>query len=125
MVRPVGSGVVETSKNDYYSLSLTTEAVRVYARTSSPTKPVTLATLKPGDRAVITAIDSGEPMAAAKLAARGIVPGIEIGILRAGDPCLIGIDQERWALNQIEACSIHVDVLESKRRTLRQLFGRS
>ena len=46
-------------------------------------------------------------------------------ILRAGDPCLIGIDQERWALNQIEACSIQVDVLESKRRTLRQLFGRS
>ena len=97
----------------------------MYARTSSPTKPVTLATLKPGDRAIITAIDSREPMAAAKLAARGIVPGIEIGILRAGDPCLIGIDQERWALNQIEACSIQVDVLESKRRTLRQLFGRS
>ena len=97
----------------------------MYARTSSPTKSVTLATLKPGDRAIITAIDSPEPMAAAKLAARGIVPGIEVGIVRAGDPCLIGIDHERWALNRAEASSIHVDVLAPQRRTLRQLFGRS
>ncbi|MEQ9060212.1 MAG: FeoA family protein [Gammaproteobacteria bacterium] len=86
---------------------------------------MTLVELKHGDRAVITHIDTVEPGATAKLAARGIVPGTLVGVLRAGDPCLIGIDDDRWALNGTEAASIHVDVLERPRRGLRRLFGRS
>ncbi|MEX2482594.1 MAG: FeoA family protein [Gammaproteobacteria bacterium] len=97
----------------------------MHARSSSPSDPITLAELKHGDRAVIIHVDSNDAAAAARLAARGIVPGIQVGILRAGDPCLIGIDNDRWALNHIEASSIHVDVLTPPRRTLRQLFGRS
>lgn len=85
----------------------------------------TLVELKHGDRAVITHIDSDDAGATAKLAARGIVPGTLIGILRAGDPFLIGIDNDRWALNRTEASYIHVDVLEQPRRGLRRLFGRS
>ena len=83
----------------------------------------TLVELKHGDRAVITHIDGGDASAAAKLAARGIVPGTLVGILRAGDPFLIGIDNDRWALNRTEASYIHVDVLEQPRRGLRRLLG--
>jgi len=92
---------------------------------SSPTSLPhrTLVELKHGDRAVITHIDGGDASATAKLAARGIVPGMLVGILRAGDPLLIGIDNDRWALNRTEASYIHVDVLERPRRGLRRLLG--
>ncbi|MGR8920870.1 MAG: FeoA family protein [Gammaproteobacteria bacterium] len=85
---------------------------------------MTLSSLKPGDRAVITHIDM-PAAAAARLAARGIVPGTCIGILGAGDPFLIGIDNDRWALNRAEAAAIHVDRLEAPRRGLRQLLARA
>lgn len=97
----------------------------MHARSSPPSDPITLAELAHGDRAVIIHVGGDDAAAAARLAARGIVPGIEVGILRAGDPCLIGIDNDRWALNRIEASSIQVDLLTPPRRTLRQLFGRS
>lgn len=84
-----------------------------------------LSQLKIGDRAVITDIDDADGKATARLAARGIVPGISIGILRAGDPCLIGIDDERWALNRDEAGAIRVDRLDPVRRPLwARLCGR-
>ena len=85
---------------------------------------MTLANLKHGDRAVITHIelDAGDT---ARLAARGIVPGTRLGILQSGDPVLIGIDNDRWALNRLEAAAIHVDLLRSKKRFLSALFGRS
>jgi Fe2+ transport system protein FeoA len=85
---------------------------------------VTLTNLKHGDRAIVTHIDGSDASAAARLAARGIVPGICVGILRAGDPFLIGVDNDRWALNRLEAASIHVDVLHRPRRSLRDLFRR-
>ena len=84
---------------------------------------VTLSHLKHGDRAVITYIDMAEA-AAARLAARGIVPGTCVGIVCAGDPFLIGIDNDRWALNHSEAAAIHVDLVEQPRATLRALFRR-
>ena len=59
------------------------------------------------------------------LAARGIVPGVRLEVLQTGDPCLIGIDSDRWALNGTEAASIFVDVLPLPRRRLRHLFGRA
>jgi len=81
---------------------------------------VTLSNLQHGDRAIIVSIEADDPHTTARLAARGIVPGTSIGVLRAGDPVLIGIDNERWAINRNEAASIHVD-LEPRRR--RSLFG--
>ena len=81
---------------------------------------VTLSNLQHGDRAIIVSIDADDPHTTARLAARGIVPGTTLGVLRAGDPVLIGIDNERWAINRSEAAAIHVD-LEPRRR--RSLFG--
>lgn len=89
------------------------------------TRYVTLSKLKHGDRAVITHIEMPDASAIAKLAARGIVPGTLVGILCAGDPFLIGIDNDRWALNRSEASCIHVDLVERPRRGLRTLFRRS
>ena len=77
---------------------------------------MTLSNLKGGDQAIVTHVDAGAPEVAAKYAARGIVPGTTIGVLRAGDPLLVGIDNERWAINRLEAALIHVDVLASRRR---------
>ena len=86
---------------------------------------MTLSKLKYGERAVITHIDADDPRLTAKYAARGIVPGTNIGILRAGDPILIGIDNDRWAINGPDAARIHVDRLGEPRRSLLAfLFGR-
>ena len=84
---------------------------------------VTLPNLKPGDRAIIVSIDADDPHTTARLAARGIVPGTSLGVLRAGDPVLIGIDNERWAINRSEASSIQVDLEPRRRRSLFGLLG--
>lgn len=76
-----------------------------------------LTELRHGERAVITSI-ADDPALAARLAARGIVPGTAIGVLRAGNPLLIGIDNDRWAINQYEAEHIQVDRVAQPRRSL-------
>jgi Fe2+ transport system protein FeoA len=86
---------------------------------------VTLSNLQHGDRAIIVSIDADDPHTTARLAARGIVPGTSIGVLRAGDPVLIGIDNERWAINRNEAASIHVDIEPRRRRSLFGLLRRA
>lgn len=78
--------------------------------------------LRHGEQAVVTSIESDDPGLAARFAARGIVPGIQIGVLRAGNPLLIGIDNDRWAINESEASHIHVDRVEKPRRTLLSLL---
>lgn len=83
----------------------------------------TLCHLALGQRGVITAIDMADS-GAAKLAARGIVPGTCVGVLQAGDPVLIGIENDRWALNQAEASAIHVDPEPPVSRSLKSLFRR-
>lgn len=86
---------------------------------------MTLSNLKHGEHAVITRIDADDPRLTAKYAARGIVPGTNIDILRAGDPILIGIDNDRWAINGPDAARIHVDRLAQRRRSFFAfLFGR-
>ena len=80
--------------------------------------------MKPGERAVITHIDSGDGQTVAKLAARGIVPGISTVILRSGDPLLVGVENERWAINAAEASCIHVERTLTRRRSLRAWFSR-
>lgn len=86
---------------------------------------MTLSGLKVGERATITYVDSLEPMLVAKCAARGLVPGTRVGILRTGDPILISIDNEHWAINRPDASCIHVDLLQNPRRSLLNLlFGK-
>ncbi len=83
---------------------------------------MTLTKLRHGDRAVVTAIEADDPGLTARFAARGIVPGIQIGVLRAGNPLLIGVDNDRWAINAVEAAQIHVDLIEKPKRSLLALL---
>ncbi|MSR15002.1 MAG: ferrous iron transport protein A [Gammaproteobacteria bacterium] len=79
----------------------------------------TLATLDHGDSAVIVAVT--ESKIAARLGARGMVPGTELQVLRGGDPLLVGLDGARWALSALDAAMIQV---ESRPRRLRSLLQR-
>ena len=91
---------------------------------TAPTVEIlTLAELKHGDKAVVTAISTEQPGVTGRLAARGIVPGIQIGVLKSGDPLLIGVDNDRWAINRSEANCISVDRIQ-KRHGLFGLFRR-
>ena len=71
-----------------------------------------------GDHAIVTAIEADDPSLAARFAARGIVPGIQIGVLRSGNPLLIGVDSDRWAINEGEASHIQVDLIKKPKRSL-------
>ncbi len=75
----------------------------------------TLDALKHGDRALVLEIDHTDPQAVARFAARGLVPGVEVGVLRGGDPLLLRLDDSRWAVNRRDATLVHVDVVERRR----------
>lgn len=79
----------------------------------------TLATMGHGESAVIVAVT--ESRAAARLGARGMVPGTELHVLRGGDPLLVGMDGTRWALSALDAAAIQVI---AKPRTLPSLLRR-
>jgi Fe2+ transport system protein FeoA len=79
----------------------------------------TLAALKHGDRALVLGIDHSRPQLVAKLAARGLVPGVEIGVLRGGDPLLLSVDDCRWALNRSDAELVQVDLIKRARKRFR------
>lgn len=84
-----------------------------------------LAMLARGDRALVVAIESNDPGLSQKLAARGLVPGAEVGVLRAGDPLLLAIDEARWALNRADAGAVAVELLtEARKPLLQRLFRR-
>ena len=57
----------------------------MHARTSPPAT-VRLTTLPRGARALISVIESPDAVATARLAARGIVPGVQLEVLQTGDP---------------------------------------
>lgn len=78
----------------------------------------TLASLHKGDRALVVDIGEGDPILGAKLAARGLVPGVEVIVLQAGDPLLLAIDETRWAVKRADACLVHVDIISRTRGSL-------
>jgi Fe2+ transport system protein FeoA len=81
--------------------------------------PITsLASLRHGDRALVVGIGDGDPKLGAKLAARGLVPGVEIGVLRGGDPILLCVDEARWALTRNDADLVLVDVIKRAHKSL-------
>jgi len=93
--------------------------------TETATPTTSLASLARGERALVIEIGPGDPKLGAKLAARGVVPGVEVGILRAGDPILLAVDEARWALTRLDAGRVHVDPIEQPRiPLLKRLFGR-
>ena len=71
----------------------------------------TLNQLKRGSRARVIDLDYRDAKLVAKLAARGLVPGAELSIVRSGDPLLIFVDESRWALTMAEAEKVSVEDL--------------
>lgn len=66
-----------------------------------------LADMRHGQCAVV--IDVTDPRLGARLAARGLVPGAALEVLRGGDPMLIRVEESRWALAGAEAALITVE----------------
>ncbi|HCU88949.1 MAG TPA: hypothetical protein DGR97_03355 [Gammaproteobacteria bacterium] len=79
-----------------------------------------LATLQGGDRALVIDINPHNPKLRAKLAARGLVPGVEVGIVRGGDPILLLVDDARWGVNRNDADSVRVNIIKRTRKSLLQ-----
>ncbi|MGR8950138.1 MAG: FeoA family protein [Gammaproteobacteria bacterium] len=71
----------------------------------------TLNKLKRGARARVLELDHSDTNLVAKFAARGLVPGAELSIVRSGDPLLIFVDETRWALTDVEARKVEVEDL--------------
>jgi len=69
-------------------------------------------------------IDHATPALLARLAARGLVPGATLEILRGGDPMLVMVDDSRWALTREDACHIKIRPTRLPLRSrLRALFA--
>jgi len=79
----------------------------------SPTPPhaeaetCRLSALHHGDAAVVVWVHDAALLA--RLAARGMVPGAKVEVLRGGDPMLLRQDDSRWALAAPEAALIEVE----------------
>jgi Fe2+ transport system protein FeoA len=83
-----------------------------------------LAGLGHGVRAQVVDIDSATPQLIARLAARGLMPGASLEILRGGDPMLVMIEDSRWALTREDAVHILVSPTHLPLRSrLRALFA--
>jgi Fe2+ transport system protein FeoA len=79
---------------------------------------MTLNGLRRGSRARVIDVDHSDSQLVAKFAARGLVPGVELSILRSGDPLLVFVDETRWALTDVEAQKISVETLENSKGNL-------
>lgn len=72
----------------------------------------------------IVDIDSATPALLARLAARGLMPGARLEILRGGDPMLVMVDDSRWALTREDAAHIRIHPTRLPLRSrLRALFA--
>ncbi len=69
-------------------------------------------------------VDYSDAALVAKLAARGLVPGAELSVVKNGDPLLVFVDETRWALSKIEAQKISVESLGTSRWSLKHIFKR-
>jgi Fe2+ transport system protein FeoA len=85
---------------------------------------MSLGALGDGDRALIIDVVAIDPNTHAKFAARGLVPGVEVAVLRQGDPLLVAIDDARWAITRSDANSILVDTIQQKPKSLLSKFWR-
>jgi len=88
------------------------------------TSPTPLAGLGHGVQALVVDIDSATPQLIARLAARGLVPGASLEVLRGGDPMLLLVEDSRWALTREDAVHILVSPTHLPFRSrLRALFA--
>lgn len=78
-----------------------------------------LNSLPRGSRARVTEVDYSDASLVAKFAARGLVPGAELSVVKSGDPLLVFVDETRWALSEVEAEKISVETVEVERGSLK------
>ncbi|MGE4616099.1 MAG: FeoA family protein [Gammaproteobacteria bacterium] len=114
---PAMERIVRVIANNY-DLDYPTERWRTPPDPAGAELTLNLSNLKRGSRAVITRIEADDPQITAKYAARGIIPGTSVGILGTGDPVLVGIDKQQWAINRFDAARIQVDLLEEPPRSV-------
>jgi len=90
----------------------------------SESAPAPLAEFGHGVQAQVVDIDAATPQLIARLAARGLMPGADLEVLRGGDPMLVMIDASRWALTREDATHILVKPTRLPLRSrLRALFA--
>lgn len=86
--------------------------------------PAPLSEFGHGVIADVVDIEAASGALLARLAARGLVPGASLEILRGGDPMLVRIDDSRWALTREDAVHILVRPTHLPLRSrLRALFA--
>jgi len=86
--------------------------------------PTPLSGLGHGVRAQVVDIDNATPQLVARLAARGLMPGAALEVLRGGDPMLVMVEDSRWALTRDDAMHILVSPTHLPLRSrLRALFA--
>jgi len=84
-----------------------------------------LAAMQHGERGTVVCV--ADPKLCARLAARGLVPGATLQVLRGGDPLLIKVDESRWAISGADASRIEVALQPAAKRgvvgLLRSIFA--
>lgn len=86
--------------------------------------PAPLAEFGHGVLADVVDIEAASSTLLSRLAARGLVPGASLEVLRGGDPMLVMVDDSRWALTREDA--LHILVKPTRlplRSRLRALFA--
>lgn len=66
-----------------------------------------LSTLGNGEAGIVVCVHDARLLS--RLAARGLVPGASVEVLRGGDPMLLRQDDSRWALAAPEAAQVEVE----------------
>jgi Fe2+ transport system protein FeoA len=116
--------MIHANNNYSHSMAaiLSPEPMTVVSNLPSGTK--TLATLRHSETAAVVDIDGAQPALIARLAARGLVPGATLTVLRGGDPLLVLVDDSRWALTKADAEHIYVEAAPAslRRRLLSYLL---
>ena len=83
-----------------------------------------LNSLPRGSRARVVDVDYSDSAMVAKFAARGLVPGAELSVVKNGDPLLVFVDETRWALSKVEAQKISVESLGASHGGLKRIIKR-
>lgn len=76
---------------------------------------ITLAQLKPGDRAKITGYQGGNPIYRRRLLAMGLTPGAVVTVVRRaplGDPIQIELRNYCLSLRKVEASLLQLEIIE-------------
>lgn len=69
---------------------------------------LSLAELGEGESAVVARLEGSSVQLGERLSARGLAPGMEVTVVRAGDPLVVAAGRSRWGIARHEAVRIGV-----------------